>query len=492
MMDDFRISIRAGRRRVPSGRRLCLEGLERRIVLAAGIGFDRGSRTIAIMGSAGSDTAEVRQQGANLVVSLTSPAGRVSRTIAAAAASRIVFTGLAGNDSFTNLTALASRADGGPGADVLRGGRGTDELLGGGGNDRLFGEGGADLIDGGEGNDFARGGVGNDRLLGSGGRDELHGDDGADGLWGGLGDDILDGGQGGDSAFGDDGTDLVRGGAGNDQLHGGVGNDDLLGGTGDDSLQAGDGNDLLDGELGRDQLVGGDGLDRELDPQDRLADGDDDGDGFDNGYELLDILYESPGTVSGYADDAEAAAIIASVSAEVRRLLQLPADDAGLRVRVARNQFGEFVTGLWRYLTPDRIQVWGRWAQPASDPTQVNAFVQYSYTGPYSGNMADYTDPANYVISSENRIYANSSTGPLWFVSWLPGTAANFYFSSLNPRAIDALRESLGSLPNFTNVGDSFSFDLSTSPGLPGVRRVVDVLRIVNQVSRSVPAAPRA
>lgn len=104
----------------------------------------------------------------------------------------------------------------------------------------------------------------------------------------------------------------------------------------------------------------------------------------------MDIRYESPGAVSAYADDALAAPIIDSVTAGVRGLLGIPTADAGLWVRVAREQFGAFVTGTWRYLTADKIQVWGRWAYPAADPAALNAFVQYSYQGPRSRNVADY------------------------------------------------------------------------------------------------------
>lgn len=438
------------------GSRLGVENLEGRIVLAAGVTHDRSARILSIVGSAGNDVVDVRQQGANVVVSFASATGRFSRTVPAAQVTRVVFTGLAGDDSFTNQTAIASRADGGAGADVLRGGRGADELLGGDGHDRLLGNAGNDAIDG------------------------------------GTGDDMLDGGAGNDTVRGEDGGDMLLGGSGNDLITGGGGNDELQGGVGDDSLQAGHGDDMLNGDAGRDQLVGGDGLDREVDPQDRLADGDDDGDGYDNGYELLDILYEPPGSASAYADDATAAPIIASVTAAVRGLLQIPADDTGLRVRVARDRFGTLVTGVWRYLTPDRIQVWGRWAYPESAPSRLNAFAQYRYTGPYSGNIADYTDPANYVISEESRVYANSAIGPVTFVSWLPGSPANFHFSALNPQAVEPLRAALGSMPNFTNVGDSFSGDFATSPGLPGVRPVVDLVRRVNQVSRTWSAQMRA
>jgi hypothetical protein len=79
---------------------LSAERLEGRIVLAAAIGWERASRTVSIVGSEGNDSAQVRQQGGNLVVSLNSATGRLSRTVPAAQVSQVVFTGLAGNDTF--------------------------------------------------------------------------------------------------------------------------------------------------------------------------------------------------------------------------------------------------------------------------------------------------------------------------------------------------------------------------------------------------------
>jgi hypothetical protein len=368
---------------------------------------------------------------------LTSTAGRFSRTVSSAQVSRLVFTGLAGNDAFTNLTAISSRAEGGAGADVLRGGRGVDELIGGDGDDRLMGGDGNDVVDGGTGNDSA---------------------------WGG---------------------------AGNDLIAGGGGSDDLLGGQGNDMLQAGDGDDRLDGELGSDMLMGGAGLDREVDAQDRFQDGDDDGDGFDNDYDFMDILYESPGNPPTYADDATVAEIISRVTAEVRGILQIPAGDTGLRVRVQGSQFGDRVTGVWRYLTPDKIQVWARWSYSTSAPTQLNTFAQYRYAGPYSGNPADYTNPANYVLSEESRVYAGYLRGPITFISWIPGRAANFYYSAPNaqatgsPAPLEPLAAALRSYPNFYRSGDSFSADFSTTAGLQGVQPVVGLLRTINQVNRT-------
>lgn len=448
------------------------ESLEGRILLAAAIGYDRASRTVSILGSEGNDSAQVGQQGANIVVSLNSAAGRLSRTVPAAQVSRVVFTGLAGNDTFTNQTGIASRADGGAGVDILRGGRGVDQLSGGDGNDQLFGGEGNDTLDGGTGNDAAWGGGGNDRVMGGDGNDKVNGDAGTDSLWGGLG------------------------------------NDELVGGMGNDALQGDDGNDWFNGGTGRDQLVGGEGLDQEVDTGDRFADGDTNGDGYDNDYDYLDILYEVPGNPRAYADDTSesAAPIIAAVDGPVRKFLGISAADSGLRVRVQINdgtvtrpgQWGDRVTGVWRYLTPDKIQVWGKWSYPASDPSQVNLAVQWSYSGPpvtldqiVSGDTAAYSNPANYSISEESRVYAGSLNGPNMFIGWLPGTPASFSYHAPDeqatgfPAPIEALRAALSSLPNFTNNGDSFTADFSTEPGFPGVQPVLDVLRTINRVMRA-------
>lgn len=305
---------------------LLVESLEGRIVLAASIGFEAQQGVLSIVGGDGNDVAVVSRQGANIVASLTTPAGSISKSVAASTVRGLAFSGLAGNDIFTNNTGLPSVADGGQGNDTLRGGSaidqfsggdGNDTLLGNGGNDTLIGGGGDDSLDGGEGNDTTdggvgndtenggdgndvllggpgidslnggggddsldggdgndteRGGPGNDRLLGGAGADSLFGDSGSDRLAGGVGDDSLDGGEGDDTEAGDDGNDVVLGGIGNDELHGGNGNDSLTGNAGNDSLFGEAGDDRLDGSTGRDQINGGTGRDSDLDAEDGMED----------------------------------------------------------------------------------------------------------------------------------------------------------------------------------------------------------------------------
>jgi len=156
---------------------------------------------------------------------------------------------------------------------------------------------------------------------------------------------------------------------------------------------------------------------------------------------------------------------------------------------VAKDQFGDLVTGVWRYLTPDKIQVWAKWSYPASDPEQIKIFVNYEYTGPYSGNFADYVNPANYAISQENRLYAGYLGGVVIFLSWLPDQPVGFYYSAPGehatgfPAPIEPLKAALGSLPNFSNGENSFQGNLSKDVGFKGVQPILGLARTINQVN---------
>lgn len=503
---------RRGRRHRTRCRRAVgvLERLESRLAMAAGISLDRSSRTVTINGTAGNDSAVVRQQGVRIVVSLTTPAGRSSQAYRASVVSQIAFAGFAGNDAFSNLTGLPSRADGGPGVDVLRGGRAADEFSGGDGDDQLLGNAGDDALDGGGDNDVLRGAIGNDRLMGGGGLDLMLGQDGVDELWGGDDSDALDGGGGDDRLYGEGGDDDMIGGAGDDIARGGDGGDVLLGGLGIDTLAGGENDDWLDGGVDGDRLLGEGGLDRESDPDDGFADGDADGDGYDDDYDAWDILYEIPGNPSAYADDATVGPILASVRAELVRVLGISTDDPGLRVRAQNGQFGNFVTGVWRYLTPDKIQVWAKWVYPVDTPSQLSLFAQYFYTGPYSGNIADYTNPENYGLSPENRLYvgyivATSVQSPSVIasrpginVNWLPDQAVSVNYLAVSKEytgfapPLERLRSALQSMPNYFNAGDSFTVELSTEPGFQGLQPILDLLRSISAINATWYAEQRA
>jgi hypothetical protein len=267
-----------------------------------------------------------------------------------------------------------------------------------------------------------------------------------------------------------------------------------------------DGDGLADGAV-QETDIDGDGLadgvagevDTDGDGSANGLDGDVDGDGLANnsdadmnGTAVINDYFQTVGDAA-YAPDASVASTIAFVSGEVRQILQIPATDNGLRVRVSAYQFGTWVYGDWRYLSADNIQVYASWAYPSSDPSQLKVFVDWIYTGPYSGIVEDYTNPANYVISEENRLATQYPGGGFTFIGWVPPEPAGFYFYALNEQATgfappyERLRAALSSYPNFSSSPHylDFSGSLVSTPGFPGVQPVINLQRTIMQVSRA-------
>jgi hypothetical protein len=250
-----------------------------------------------------------------------------------------------------------------------------------------------------------------------------------------------------------------------------------------------DGDGLADGVAGEVDIDG--------DASANGLDGDVDGDGVANNTDpdmhgtgaLNDIL---AGAEAAYAPDATVVSTITYVSGEIRRLLGIPSTDKGLVVKVSAKPFGALVTGLWRYLSPDNIQVYAKWCYPANNPSDLKIFVIYRYTGPFPGSPADYGNSANYGVSNESRAYALFPGGGLTFVSWVPPQPAGFYYTAPNQQATgfappyQPLVNALSSMPNFTSSLQylSFSGNLGSSPGLPSLQPVIDLQRTIMQVSR--------
>lgn len=272
-----------------------------------------------------------------------------------------------------------------------------------------------------------------------------------------------------------------------------------------------DGDGLFDGSKGEFD-IDGDGMANGLD-------GDVDGDGLTNssdsdmyGTGVFNDIFA--GADAAYAPDATVASTIAFVSGEIRKMFGITAADTGLRVRVGAAPFGSVVTGVWRYLSNDNIQIYAKWCYPANKPSDIKLAVIYRYNGPYSGNPSDYTNPDNYSISEESRLYAQYPGGGITFVSWIPPLPAEFYFTAVfqnytsipsslatggyyygtaTQQAVDfappfqALVGALSSFPNL--VSDpaylSFSGNFGTASGLPSLRPVLNLQRTVMQTTRN-------
>ena len=253
-----------------------------------------------------------------------------------------------------------------------------------------------------------------------------------------------------------------------------------------------DGDGLLDSDQRRELDTDGDGVANGLDA-------DLDGDGLANnsdpdmhGTEDINDWFQTVGD-GAYAPDAIVASTIAYVSAEVRRILQIPATDNGLRVRVSAYGFGTWVIGEWRYLSADNIQIRASWVYPSSDSSQLKVFVNWIYTGPYLGTAEDYSNPANYVISEENRLVAEFPGGGHTLVGWEASYPAGFYYTLPNQHEpvfappYEPLRTALSSYRNFEANPHYlyFSGSLVSTPGFPGVQPIINLQRTIMRVSRA-------
>jgi hypothetical protein len=249
-----------------------------------------------------------------------------------------------------------------------------------------------------------------------------------------------------------------------------------------------DGDALEDGSKGEFD-TDGDGLANGLD-------GDVDGDGVLNasdkqydGTSVEDDIFFERDNPSAYLEDASVADLISRVDAQLRKVLQIPANDRGLRVRVSAGQTPGVASGVWRYFSADQMQVWARWRGPADDPSRIQFFVEYQYTGPRSGNSADYLDPSNYSVSQENRLVALYPRGPITFVGWLPGEPLGFYYTAPGQEAtgieppVAGLTAALRSYANFWNEGTAFSGDIA--PTFTGILPIIQLERTLLRVTRA-------
>jgi len=280
-------------RRPAAGRRLGLEGLESRDLMAvavlpttlptvqlqqpaapAAVEISIQNHDLVIRGTDGPDDVKVSLQNGKYIVTVTTEVnGRASPTSTAwrLTGGDVFFYGNKGDDTFLASFPAAGwlrvTADGGDGNDNLTGSWGKDNLKGGNGRDTLIGQAGHDVLDGGLGPDYMEGRDGNDTIkcgndyeannaFGGAGNDTITGSFGDDALNGGGGNDTISGYDGNDIIYGNDGVDYLFGGYGNDFLSGDAGNDELYGSLGNDTLWGGKGLDKCYGDEDNDTIYG--------------------------------------------------------------------------------------------------------------------------------------------------------------------------------------------------------------------------------------------
>jgi hypothetical protein len=212
-----------------AGRKLRLEHMEERRLMAADIYYSSALEMLYIEGTGDGDKIVVESWSSNQVrATVYDKSGSVLKDASGNELreffnrdqlTAVTVNGMGGNDEIRNRTSVPMTALGGTGDDKIIGGFGDDVLYGEEGNDEIYGD---------FGNDTLHGGAHNDKLLGEGHDDVLYGGSGADYLYGGNDNDNLYGGTGGDRLYGEAGNDGLFGGDDFDRLYAGTGRDRLL------------------------------------------------------------------------------------------------------------------------------------------------------------------------------------------------------------------------------------------------------------------------
>lgn len=140
-------------------RRLGIQALEDRALLAADVGYAQGY--VTINGTEASDSVEMYADGGQFIVNVSerdatgSVVSSNHRAFAEECVEGVFFNGNGGDDVMVNGTDVPT---------IAMGGAGNDLLVGGGGHDLLNGESGDDILIG-SGSDLMMGGAGNNLML---------------------------------------------------------------------------------------------------------------------------------------------------------------------------------------------------------------------------------------------------------------------------------------------------------------------------------------
>jgi hypothetical protein len=85
---------------------------------------------------------------------------------------------------------------------------------------------------------------------------------------------------------------------------------------------------------------------------------------------VLDIIDLAGDEV--YVPDASVADTLSRVEGELRKFLKISTTEPGLRLRLRKPFAAGWVSGTWRYLSADNLQVWAMWAYPSNNPSALN------------------------------------------------------------------------------------------------------------------------
>jgi len=216
----------------------------------------------------------------------------------------------------------------------------------------------------------------------------------------------------------------------------------------------------------------------------------------------FDIL-ELTGGDDTYVADASVADTLSRVEGELRTLLKISATQPGLRLRLRKPSIPGWVTGLWRYLSADNLQVWAQWAYPSNDPSALNLLATDRFIPGEVTDDAQLLDPANLTIGEERQVYVWDTTLQGLAATWKPGRPLNFSATVTRDAtagsglSVEAIQAALGRYPNLEVSASeglpsyfAFTADFQASLEFPGLQPILDVQRALQALAKLGAPAP--
>ena len=217
---------------------------------------------------------------------------------------------------------------------------------------------------------------------------------------------------------------------------------------------------------------------------------------------VLDII-ELTGGDEVFVPDAPVADTLSRVEDELRTLLKISATEPGLRLRLRKPSIPGWVTGLWRYLSADHLQVWAQWAYPSNDPSALNLLATDRFIPGEVTDDAPLFDPANLTIGEERQVYVWDDDFQGLAATWKPGRPLNFSATVTRDAtagsglSVETIRAALGRYPNLEisaseGIPSYFAItaDFQAALEFPGLQPVLDAKRALQALARLGAPAP--
>ena len=215
---------------------------------------------------------------------------------------------------------------------------------------------------------------------------------------------------------------------------------------------------------------------------------------------VLDIIDLAGDEV--YVPDASVADTLSRVEGELRTFLKISATEPGLRLRLRKPFAAGWVSGTWRYLSADNLQVWAMWAYPSNNPSALNFLATDRFIPTELTDEAQLRDPANFTIGEDRQLSVWDADFNISAASWNPGRPLSFSATLAHDGtagsslSVEKIKAALGSYPNLEIVSSEanpsyfgISGDYQTSSEFPGLQLILDLKRTLQALAK-LAAAP--